>query len=144
VSDQLVSELLPNFEHETIKSTARRLTMAPIPDEMNFMEVIMMKMMVKHREGEGHQSTPHLHEEDPRIGTVELMNLALACARGNLHLNDPRENEFAGMGRDKAGPSGIRSSPSGERKRTSRWVWLRKGLSYEQGLGFVASTKEVR
>jgi hypothetical protein len=72
------------------------------------------------------------------------MNLALACARGNLHFNDPREYESAGMGRDKVGPSGIRSSSSGERKKTRRWVWLRKGLSYEQGLGLIASTEEVR
>jgi hypothetical protein len=141
VADRLVSELIPNFKHETIKSTSRRLMMAPIPDEMNFAEVIRMKMMKeKHRKEEGHQSIPHLHEEDPRTGVVELMNLALACARGNLHFNDLWEYEFAGMGQDKVGPSGIRSSPSGERKKTSRWVWLRKGLSYEQGLGFVAST----
>jgi hypothetical protein len=45
VADRLVSELIPNFERETVKSTSRRLNMAPIPDEMNFMEVIRMKMM---------------------------------------------------------------------------------------------------
>jgi hypothetical protein len=45
VADRLVSELIPNFERETVKSTSRRLTMAPIPDEMNFTEVIRMKMM---------------------------------------------------------------------------------------------------
>jgi hypothetical protein len=153
----LQSELFPRFTRDSIeKLKVRRLTLAPFLNETDLSAATQTrKVMEKHQEGDAHQFVQkssgedsqfvqHSRGEDPPIGAVELMNLVLACAWGDLPPSDPRERKSTVMGRrdnDKAGP---RPGPSSGKKNVGQWVWIRKEHFYEQGLGFVVSFEEVK
>jgi hypothetical protein len=133
------------------KSMLRRLTLAPIHEEDSLMSALaMLNKKDNHCEDEVHQTLHRSSGDDPRTGSLDLMNYALECVWGNLHLHNPREG--GGMpGRREAGttdPSGPKTKTSGTgqgyRRPTGRWVWIRKGQLYEQGLGFIVSADEVR
>jgi hypothetical protein len=97
-SSKSQSELHPRSTREILglneKPTIRRLTLAPIPEEDSLMSTLeMLKKREEQREDDFHQILQHEWGRFTNWISIELMNLALACARGNLQHSSLREKD---------------------------------------------------